>query len=152
MLLSQFVADAFEPRAPVAFGTVGDRRPQHAERNLLTVDGRLQLRLEHRRLLLVAARQRAEVALAGEARKLGRAEASVHRGLHAPRLVEARDVFVLPVDRFQVEVVLQPGEVVVVLLVEIRDEAVDTLPVRIQLTWSRFGHRAVSRRIENVIV
>ena len=47
-----------------------------------------------------------------------------------------------PVDRVEVEVVLQPGEVVVVLLVEVGDEAVDALAVRVQLARSRYGHGA----------
>ena len=80
------------------------------------------------------ARQRAEVALAREAPELGRAEAAVDGLLHALRLLERRDVLVLAVDRLEVEVVLQACEVVVVLLVEVRDEAVDPLPVRVELT------------------
>ena len=48
-------------------------------------------------------------------------------------LLERRDVLVFAVDRLEVEVLLQAGEVVVVLLVEIGDEAVDPLPVRVEL-------------------
>ena len=133
VLVRELVANALDPLAPVAVCAVRDRRAQHAEGNLLAVDRRRQRRLELRRLLFVPARERAEVTLAGESRQLDRAEASVHRALHPPRQLETRDVLVVPVDRVQVEVLLQPGEVVVVLLVEVGDEAVDAFPVRVEL-------------------
>src|SRR5205085_9702346 len=118
------------------------RRPEHPERDLLAVDRRLQRRLELGRTLLLPPRQRAEVALARKAPQLERAEASVGGFLHPLRALERCDVLVLAVDRLEVEVLLQAGEVVVVLLVEVSDEAVDPLPVRVELTWFHSRHRA----------
>ena len=89
VLLGQLVAHALDPLAPVAVGAVRDRRPEHPERDLLAVDRRLQRRLELGRALLVPARQRAEVALAGKAPQLDRAEAAVGRLLHALRAARA---------------------------------------------------------------
>ena len=134
VLLGQLVADALDPLAAVAVGAVGDRRPEHPERDLLAVHRGLQRRLELGGALLVRPRQCAQVALAREAPELDRAEAAVARFLHAPRPLERRDVLVLAVDRLELELLLQAGVVVVVLLVEVRDEAVDPLPVLVQLT------------------
>ena len=142
MLVGQIVPNAFDPLAAVAVGAVRDRGPQHAEWDLLAVDGRLQRRLELRRLFLVPARQRAQITLAYEPRQLDRAEGSVHGTLHASGQFETRDVLVPPVDRVEVEVLFQPRKVVVVLLVEVGDEAIDALAVRVQLTRSRYGHDA----------
>ena len=64
------------------------------------------------------ARQVAEEALAREAPELGR------RALQLLRRLEPRQLLVALVDLLDVERVLQPGEVEVVLLVEVGDEAV----------------------------
>src|SRR5205823_3015865 len=62
----------FEPFTPVAVRLVRERDAQHPKRDRLAVDGRLELGLDGRDLLLVRACQVAEVALAGEAPELDR--------------------------------------------------------------------------------
>ncbi len=142
VFVCELVPNALDPRAAIAVGAVGDRRTKHAKRNLVTVDGRRQLGLQCRHLLLMTSRQCAEIALAREAPQLDRAEAAVDRLAHPARLVERRDVLVPPVHRFEVEVLIETGEVVVVHLVEVGDETVDALAVCVQLARSRYGHRA----------
>src|SRR5262249_41636973 len=84
----------------------------------LSVDGRLQLRLRLRNARLVLAREIAEEALACEAPELGR------RALQALRGLELSQVAVALVDLLDVERLLEPGEVEVVLLVDVADEVV----------------------------
>src|SRR5579872_1154124 len=129
VLVRQLVADPLEALALRAVVVVRDRGAQHAERDLVAVDGCRQRRLGLRRLLVLLARQRAEVALAREAPELARAEAAVDRLLQPLRLLEGRHVLVLAVDRLEVEVGLQARVVLVVLLVEVGDETVDALAV-----------------------
>ena len=94
-------------------GSFADRDAEHPVRDRLAVDRRLELRLDLRDPRLVLARQVAEEPLAGEPPQLGR------RRLHLLRRLERREVLVLLVDLLDVERLLQAGEVVVVLLVEI---------------------------------
>src|SRR5207253_6083837 len=120
-----------------------DRRAQHPERNLVAVDGRRELRLARRGVLLEAAREVAEVALTREPPQLARAKRAVDRGADRLCALERRHVLVIAVDGLEVEVHLQAREVLVVLLVERGDEAVDALAVAVELGWrGSSGHGA----------
>ena len=91
----------------------------------------------------VGAREATEVALAGEAPQLAHAEGRLS-GCGRPDALcrlDRRQVGVARVDRLQLEVVLEPGEVVVVLLVEVGDEAVGAVPVAVEVGGCRCGHR-----------
>ncbi len=142
VLLGELVPHPLDALAPVAVVAVRDRRPQHPERDVLAVDRRRQLGLDVRRILLVLPRQRAEVAVAGEAPQLDRAEAAVDGLTHPLRLLERGHVLVPRVDRLEVEIVLQAREVLVVLLVDLRDEAIDPLAVGVEVARGRGGHTA----------
>ena len=142
VLLGELVPHPLDALAPVAVLAVRDRRPQHPELHLLAVDRRRQLGLDVAPLLLVAPGQRAEIAVAREAPQLDRAEAAVHSLAHSLRLLERHHVLVSRVDRLEVEIVLQAREVLVVLLVDVRDEPVDPLAVRVDLARGRYGHTA----------
>jgi hypothetical protein len=76
----------------------------------------------------VLARQVPEEALAGESPELGR------RVLQLLRRLELRQLFVALVHLLDVECVLQAREVLVVLLVEVADEAIGTVAKPIELT------------------
>ena len=132
-------------RALVAIGLVAERRTQHPERHLLAVDLRLERRLEVRHLLAVLAGQRAEVVLAAEAPQLTQVLVAVDRGADRVRRLQGRQVGVALVDRGQVERLLQAREVLVVLLVELGDEAVCPLAdaVEILRCGGRDRHSAV---------
>ena len=135
MLLDELVARALEPFALRPLGCVRDRRPDHPKADLLAVDRRLQLGFEPRDLLLVLLRQLPEIALAGEAPELADAVAAVDGLADRAGLLERRQVGVPVVDRHEVECLLQAGEVEVVLLVELGDEAIDALAVLVELSW-----------------
>ena len=113
------------------------RGTQHPERDFLAVDGDFQLGLEGRQLLGVLARQPAEVALAGEAPELADAPVAVHRRAERLGALELGQVGVALVDRLQLEAVLESGEVKVVLLVELGDETVGAVAVRLELLRGR---------------
>ena len=142
VLLRQPVARLLDPTPRVAVRLVRDRRPQHPERDLLAVHLRLQLGLESRGALGVLARQGREEALAREAPELLDAGVPVDRGADALRLLDVRQVGVALVDRLEVEVLLQPGEMEVVLLHLLGDEPVGALAVGVELPFRRrrVGH------------
>ena len=94
---------------------------------------RLQLGLDARLLLLVLARDVAHVALARELPQLARAPVAVHGQADLLRRLELRQLRVALVDRDEVEPLLEPGVVVVVLLVELGDEAVGGLADAVEL-------------------
>ena len=145
VLLRQAVAHLLDPAALVAVLLVGDRRPQHPERDLLAVDLRLQLRLEAGGALGVLAGQRREEALAGEFPELAHARAAVDRGADPLRLLDVGQVGVALVDRLEVEIILQAGKVEVVLLHLLSDEMVGALAVGVELTFGRRGVRHALR-------
>ena len=137
MLFGRVPHRSVEPLAPVAVGLVRDRRAQHPERDRLAVDGHLELGLEPRDLLGMLARQPAEVALAGEAPELADAPVAVHRRAQRLGALELGQVRMACVNGLQLEAVLQPGEVKVVLLVELGDEPVGAVAVRLELLRGR---------------
>ncbi len=137
MLLGRLPHDAVEALAAVAVGLVCDRGAQHPERDFLAVDGDLQLGLEGRQLLGVLARQPAEVALAGEAPELADAPVAVDRAPERLRPLELGEVRVPLVDRLELEPLLQPGEMEVMLLVQFGDETVGLLAVCIEFLRGR---------------
>jgi hypothetical protein len=122
-------------------------RAQHPERDLFAVDGRRQLCLDPGRLLLLLAGERAEVARAGELPQLARTPVAVHRRADAVRHLERGQLAEAVVDRLELELVLVPGEVEVVLLVDRRDEAVRLLAVVVQLSGGRDCCHQRGRRI-----
>ena len=96
---------------------------EHPVGDLLAVDARLELGLELGDALGVLAGQVAEVALAGEAPELAVAAAPSRRPSDCA-VSSARQIGVALVDRLELERLLEAGEVEVVLLVELGDEAV----------------------------
>src|SRR6266545_4126963 len=88
VLLGQLDPDLVEELAPVAVGLVRDRGPQHAERNGVAVDRRLEARLEGRDPLGVLSRQLAEVALHREAPELADSAVAVDRAADCLCLLE----------------------------------------------------------------
>src|SRR5262249_27407787 len=128
-----------EPLALLPVRLVRDRRPQHPERDLVAVDRRTEPGLEIGRALVEVSGQVAEVALAGELPEL--ADAAVARDGRADtvRLLQRGQFGELVVDRGEVERVLVPGVVQVVLLVDGRDEAVRLLAVVVQFAWGRYA-------------
>ncbi len=104
---------------------------------------RLQRRLQRGDPLRVLTRQLAEVPLAAEPIQLEVLTAS-HRCADALHRLDVREFRVPLVDRTQVEVGLEPGVVPVVLVVELRDEAVGTRAVVVELAVGgrRLAHRA----------
>jgi hypothetical protein len=157
MLFRQLVADLVEALARVAVALVRDPRVQHPERHLLAVDLGHELGLESRDLLGVLLRQVAEEALAGEAPQLAHALVAVD-GLSgvgstepprsggagfagagveslAERLcaVERGQIGVPLVDGRELERVLEPGEVLVVLVQQLGDEAVGARAERVDV-------------------
>jgi hypothetical protein len=147
VLLGERVAGVLEPFALVPVGLVRDRRPQHPVRDLLAVDRRRELGLQVGRALVVVAGQVAEVALAGELPELADAAVSVHHRADAVRLVQRGQLLEALVDRGEVERVLVPGVVQVVLLVDGRDEPVRLVAVVVQLAWGRRSFHRGSPRI-----
>jgi ABC-type amino acid transport substrate-binding protein len=81
----------------------------------------------------VLARQPAQVALAGKAPELAEAPVAVDSGPQPLRALQLGQVRVTRVDRFELEPVFEAREVEVVLLVELGDEAVSALAVRVEL-------------------
>ena len=144
MCSSQLSLRARVELAPlVAVGLVRDRRAEHPERNLLAVDLDLELGLELGELLGVLARQVAEVPLAGETPELAHSCAAVDRDADRLRLLELGQVRVALVDRRRGRSVsFRPGEVEVVLLVELGDEAVRLLAVGVELPVGGRGRAA----------
>ena len=140
MLVEQVEARAFEQRALLAIGLVRHCDPEHPVRDLLASEIDLELGFDPGDLLGVLAGQRSEETLAREAPELGR------RALEPPGRLELRQVLVAPVDLLELERLLVAGEVQVVLLVELGDEAVGVVPERVELA-ARQGvgrHRASS--------
>ena len=103
----------------------------------------LERRLELGDLLRVLARQLAEVRLAAEAEEL-EVLASAHRVADPLHRLEVAQVGVALVDRAQVEVGLQARVVEVVLLVQLRVEAVGAGAVAVELALGgrRLAHAA----------
>ena len=104
------------------------------KRNSLAVDLHLELGLEPCELLVVRSRQLAEMALAGEAPELADARVAVHLVPDLARDLRRGQVGVARVDLLEVERLLVAGVVEVVLLVQLRDEAVRLLAVGVQLS------------------
>jgi hypothetical protein len=132
-----------EAAARVAVGRVGDRRRQHPVADRAAVVRRLERRLEVGDALGVLPRQLTEVALAAEPVEL-EVLAPAHGAtepLHRRQVGEAR---VPLVDRAQVEVRLEARVVPVVLVVQLRDEAVGAGAVALELAVAR--RRLVGRR------
>ncbi len=129
----QLDARAIEPLALVAVGLVRDRRAQHPERDLRPVDVGFEARLELCDLLALLARQLAEVALRGEAPQLADAPVAVCHLAERLCLLEVGQLGMALVDRREVERVLEPRVVEVVLLVELGDEAVGLLAEAVQV-------------------
>ena len=134
LLVQNLAAGALEPLAPRPVRLVRDRGPHLAERDALAVHLHLELGLERRELLVVRARDLAEVALAGEAPELAHARVAVDLLPDLARDLRRGQVGVALVDLLQVERLLVPGVVEVVLLVQLRDEAVRLLAVGVQLS------------------
>ena len=132
VLLGQLVPDLLEPRARLAVGGVGDRRRQHPVANGLALVLDLELCLAAPRS---SRRSRASLARGSPRSRSGRApgfrRAPSRRG--ADRL-EVGQVGVALVDRLELELRLQAGVVEVVLLVELRDEAVGAGAIAVELT------------------
>ncbi len=139
VLVEQPDARLLERAALVAIRLVRHRHPKHPVRHRLAVHGRLERRLLAREACLVLARQVAEESFAREPPQLGR------RAFHPRRRVEARQVLVALVHLLDVEALLLSGEVEVVLLVEIGDEAVGALAERVELAgrWHLGRHRTL---------
>src|SRR5207244_433651 len=136
VLLGQLRAGLVEPLALAAILRVGDRRAEHPEADLLAVDLGLELGLEGGGLLAVLLRQVAEVPLAGEAPELADPAVAVDRFPERLRPLERRQVLVALVDRLELELVLQAGEMEVVLLVELGDEAIGVLAITVEILRS----------------
>ena len=143
MLVGQGCARLVEALALVPVLRVGDRRPQHPEADLLAVHLRLELGLESGDLLAVLLRQVAEMALAGEAPQLPDSPVSVDRLAECLRPFELGQILVAFVDRLEFELVLEAGEMEVVLLVEFGDEAIGVLAVGVEVL--RRGRRVRHR-------
>jgi hypothetical protein len=143
VLLGQGRAHTVDLAALLAVGLVPERRAEHPEGNLLALDLGFERRLEGRDLLAVLARQRAEVVLAGEAPELAPVLVAVDRRADGVGGIEGGQVGVALVDRRQLEALLQAGEVLVVLLVELGDEAVRALTDAVELLGAgrSAGHR-----------
>ena len=90
----------------------------------VSVDVGFEARLELRDLLALFARQLAEITLRREAPQLADAPVAVCHLAERLRLLEVGQLRVALVDRREVERVLEPRVVEVVLLVELGDEAV----------------------------
>src|ERR671924_513966 len=149
VLLREAVAGLLEALPPRPVLLVRDRRAGHPVRGRLAVDARLELRFEGRALLGVLARQLGEVVLGREPPELRDAAVTVGRLAEGLSLLERRELGIPLVEGLQVERLLVPGVVEVVLLVELRDEAIDALAVSVQLSAGRRGARH-GRRIDVV--
>ncbi len=141
MLGGQLRAGLVEPLALPAIVCVRDRRAEHPEADLLGVDLGLELGLKGGGLLAVLLRQVAEVAFAGEAPELTDPAVAVDRCPERLRPLERRQILVALIDRLELQPVLQPGEVEVVLLVELRDEAVGVLAIIVEIFGGGRGAR-----------
>jgi secondary thiamine-phosphate synthase enzyme len=149
MLLGECDPRAVEGLATGALGLVRDRGTEEPEADLLPVHRRGERRLEPRDLLGIGPRQVADIALAPEAPELPCTAPFDLRGCSEPPAgVQRGEIGEALVDRGELELVLQPREMEVVLLVERRDEPVGFVPVRLELC--RRGRRHASRRITAV--
>jgi len=112
-----------------------------AERLAVVLD--LEAGLELGDLLGVVARQLAEIGLAAEAEEL-EVLAPAHRRADPLDRLEVGEIGMPLVDRAEVVVGLEPGEVAVVLLVELGDEAVRAraVPVELALAGNVVAHAA----------
>ncbi len=147
VLLGQLDADPVDLLALVAVRLVGHRRPQHPERDRLSVDLGLQGRLELGRLLGLLARQLAQISLGGEAPELADPTVSVRRPAESLRLLELRQLGVALVDRSELQLLLEPRVVEVELLVQLGDEAVGPVAEAVQVGLrERGGCARQSRR------
>jgi hypothetical protein len=133
VLVRELRAGIVESAPHVAVVGVRDRGPEHAVPDAVAVYLGLELRLETRDPLGVAARQAAEVPLARETPQLPDPPVAVDGGAERLCAVEARQVGVPLVDRVELERLLQAREMDVVLLVELRDEAVCLRAVGLEL-------------------
>src|SRR5439155_20389038 len=141
VLLGQLRTGLVEPLALAAIFGVRDRRAEHPEADLLAVAVRLELGLEGRELLAVLFCQVAEVPIAGEAPELADAAVPVDSLLESLCPLQLRQVLVALVDRLELELVLQAGEVEVVLLVELGDEMIGVFAVAVEILRSGRGAR-----------
>ena len=137
VLLGQLRADPVDPLALVAVRLVGHRRPEHPERDRLSVDLGLQGRLELGCLLGLLAGQLAEVALGREAPQLANPAVAVRRPPKRLRLLELRQLGVALKDRSQLQLLLEPRVVEVELLVELGDEAVGPVAEAVEVGFVR---------------
>jgi hypothetical protein len=133
VLVAELAAGGLEPRPARAVGLVRHRRPDHAEGDRLAVDRRLELGLQRGFPLRELPGAVADEALADEAPELPRAAVSVHGRADRPSRLQARQLGVALVDLLQVEALLEPRVVLVVLLVEVGDEAIGLLAERVEL-------------------
>ena len=131
-----------DPLSLVAVRLVRHRGPEHPERDRLAVDLGLEARFELGHLLGLVARQLAEVALRGEAPELGHAAVAVRGAAEGERLVELRQVGEALEDRGELELLLVARVVEVVLLVELRDEAVGSLAKAVEVGRGEWGKGA----------
>src|SRR5262249_1574682 len=122
-LVEDLVCSFVELLPLVAIRLVCNRGPNHPERDLLAVDGPLDLGLERRELLRVLSRQLAEVAFACESPELTDALAAVHREPDRLDDVSFGQIAVALVDGTEVERLLQPRVVEIELLVQLGYEA-----------------------------
>jgi hypothetical protein len=142
MLLRELDPRLVDPLALVAVRLVRHRGPEHPERDLLAVDLGLEGRFELGRLLGLLAGQLSEVALGREAPELGDAAVAVRGAAEGERLVELRQVGEALEDRGELELLLVTRIVEVVLLVELRDEAVSPLAEAVEIGGRERGERA----------
>ena len=116
---------------------VGDGRPQHAEADLLAADFDLEGGLELSGALLLLRGQLAHEAVAREAPELAQTPVAVHCGTHRPGCLERGQIGMALVDRLDLECLLVAGEMEVVLLHQLCQEAVGLLPEAGQLARGR---------------
>ena len=142
MLLGELDPRLVDPFPLVAVRLVRHRGPEHPERDRLAVDLGLEGRFELGHLLGLVARQFAEVALRGEAPELGHAAVAVRGLAECERLVELRQVGEALEDRGELELVLVARVVEVVLLVQLRDEAVGPVAEAVEVSRCQRRGRA----------
>src|ERR687891_2501199 len=145
VLFGELDPDGVEPRPARPLGLVGDGGLEHPEGDLLAVDLGGQRGLEAGDLLRLRARQVAEVALAREPPELDLTlGALLGCGAHPLARLERRQIREALVDGLELEGLLVPREVEVVLLVERGDEPVGLVPVRVKVTPRRGRGHAVA--------
>src|SRR5215210_512330 len=141
VLLREAVASLLQALPSRAVLLVRDGRSNHPVADRFAVDGLLELSLEGCALLSVLARQLGEIILGREAPELRDAAVAVRRRAERLCLLKRRELRVALVQGLEVERVLVTGVVEVVLLVQLRDEAVDPVAVGVELLARRRGGR-----------